>query len=318
MNKKVASILAVLVLTTGLVAGCGSNVAPQDKPSQQETKTTMKSSYPLTVKDATGTQVTIQSEPKRIVSLLPSDTEILFALGLGDKVVGVSKWADYPAEVKTKPVIGDMKVDSEKVVAQKPDLVIGGASANGQDIEALRKLGVTVYAIEPKTISEVEQSIKEIGKITNAAEKANEITASMEKKVNDIKAKTKDLTDDKKPRVYVEVSPAPDIYTAGKGTFMGEMIELAGGKNIFADINGWKKVDSEQVVAKDPQVVISTHGVTADVLKDLQGRSGWNNIFAVKEHKVTAVDTNLVSRPGPRIVDGLELFAKAIHPELFK
>jgi iron complex transport system substrate-binding protein len=317
MHKKFSTILAVLAVTAGLSAGCGSN-APQQSSTQQTAKSASQTAYPVTVKDTTGTDVTLQSEPQRIVSLLPSDTEILFALGLGNKIVGVSKWADYPAEAKTKPIVGDMKVDAEKVVAQKPDLVIGGVSANGQDLEALRKMGLTVYAIEPKTIAEVEQAIKEIGNLTNSAEKARELIASMEKKVNDIKIKTKDLTDDKRPRVYVEVSPAPDIYTAGKGTFMDEMIELAGGKNIFSDVSGWKKVDAEQIVAKNPQVIISTHGVTADVLKDLQGRSGWQDIPGVKDKKVIAVDTNLVSRPGPRIVDGLELFAKAIHPELFQ
>ena len=318
MYKKFSAVLAVLALTAGLAGGCGSNSAQQNSGPQQAAKSTSQTAYPVTVKDATGTEVTLQSEPQRIVSLLPSDTEILFALGLGNKIVGVSKWADYPAEAKTKPIIGDMKVDAEKVVAQKPDLVIGGVSANGQDLEGLRKMGLAVYAIEPKTIAEVEQAIKEIGNLTNSTEKAKELIASMEKKVTDIKSKTKDLTDDKRPRVYVEVSPAPDIYTAGKGTFMDEMIELAGGKNIFSDVNGWKKVGAEQIVAKNPQIVISTHGVTADVLKDLQGRSGWQDIIAVKDKKVVAVDTNLVSRPGPRIVDGLELFAKAIHPELFQ
>ncbi|WP_018132585.1 ABC transporter substrate-binding protein [Effusibacillus pohliae] len=317
--RKLTAIATALVLTAGLAAGCASKSQPApQQPAGNETKTAGQTSYPLTIKDATGTDVTVQKEPQRIVSLAPSDTEILFALGLGDKVVGVDKFSDYPAEAKNKPVIGDMNTDTEKVVAQKPDLVLGGASLNSKAIEALRKLGITVFAVEPKTLADVQQNIRDIGKITNTSGKAEEVVRGMEKKVADIKSKLQSLADDKKPLVYVEVSPAPDIFTAGKGTFMDELVQLAGAKNAFGDVNGWAKISAEQVVAKNPQVIISTHGVTADVQKEIAARPGWDKIAAVKDKKVVAVDTNLVSRPGPRLVEGLELFAKAIHPELFK
>ncbi|MFC4768684.1 ABC transporter substrate-binding protein [Effusibacillus consociatus] len=317
--RKLLSIVTTLALAAGLAAGCGSKTAetPQ-QPVSKETKAPGQTTYPLTVKDATGTEITIKQEPKRIVSLASSNTEILFALGLGDKVVGVDKWSDYPAEAKSKPVIGDMNTDTEKVVAQQPDLVIAGATLNGKAIDALRKLNVTVYAVEPKTIAEVQQAIKEIGKITNSVSKAEEVAKNMEKKLSEVKAKVQGLTDDKKPLVYVEVSPAPEIFTAGKGTFMDELVTLAGGKNAFSDVANWAKISAEQVVAKNPQVIISTHGVTAEVEKEVAARPGWDKISGVKEKKVVAVDTNLVSRPGPRLVEGLELFAKAIHPELFK
>lgn len=320
-NKWFASITSV-VLSIGVLVGCGTNTGQnppeQSQPKQsQPAKAPQATTYPLTIKDATGTEITIPAEPKRIVSLLPSDTEILFALGLGDKVVGVSKWADYPAEAKTKPIIGDMNIDTEKVIAQKPDLVIGGATATKQGIEALRKLGVTVYAMEPTTMEEVESSIKEVGRMTNTNVKADEVVAGMEAKVAAVKAKLQRVQADKMPTVFVEVSPAPDIYTAGKGTFMDELVSLAGGKNIFADITGWKKISAEQVIAKNPAIILSTHGVTADVQKGVSARAGWGQIDAVKNKRIVAVDTNLVSRPGPRLVNGLELFAKAIHPELF-
>ncbi|GAX91429.1 ABC transporter substrate-binding protein [Effusibacillus lacus] len=319
MNKWF-SIVTALILATGITTGCGTKETAQQQPTPSQDKTTsgQQTIYPLTIKDATGTEVTIKEEPKRIVSLVPSETEILFALGLGDKIVGVDKWSDYPAEAKSKPIIGDLKTDTEKVVAQKPDLVVGGASLNTDAIQALRKLGLTVYAVEPKTFAEVQQAIKDIGKITNSAAKAEEIVKYMDQKLADVKGKLKGLSEDKKPLVYVEVYPAPEIFTAGKGTFMDELVTLAGGRNAFADTNGWAKISGEQVVAKKPQLIISTHGVTNQVQADILKRDGWESIPAVKEKRIVAVDTNLVSRPGPRLAEGLEQFAKAIHPDLFK
>jgi iron complex transport system substrate-binding protein len=325
MNKKllVISVMSTVLLTS-LVAGCGAKnttatINSAEKGTVANPTASKATTYPLTFKDAMGKDITIQSEPKRIVSLLPSDTEILYALGLGDKVVGVTKWDDFPAEVKSKPVIGDMKPNAEAVVAQKPDLVIGGASAQGKDLDSLRNLGLTVVAVEPTTISEVMQTIEEIGKITNATAQADDVVHRMDEKVKLVTEKTKGLSEDKKPSVYVELSPAPDIFTAGKGTFMDEMITLAGGKNIAGDMNSWAKISSEQVVAKNPQVMISTHGTSSsEYEKSLLERAGWSDLAAVKQHRVVAVDTNLVSRPGPRIVDGLMLFAKAIQPSLFQ
>ncbi|HEU4965683.1 MAG TPA: ABC transporter substrate-binding protein [Bacilli bacterium] len=290
-----------------------TNRQQAEQPTKQATTV-----YPLTYTDATGTTVTIEQEPQRIVSLLPSNTEILYALGLGDKVVGVTKWDDYPAEAKEKPIIGDLKPNAEAVLAQKPDLILGGASAQGADIEALRKLGLTVIAFEATTIAEAEQVIQDVGQITNTASQADEVVADMKHTVATVTAKTKSLSAKEKPRVYVELSAAPDIYTAAQGTFMDEMITLVGGTNIFGDLKGWKKVSSEQVVAKNPQVIIATHGTTEDMKQLVAKRGGWKQVEATKQGRILAVDTNLVSRPGPRLADGLLEFAKAIHPELFQ
>lgn len=312
--------LAMATLAAGLLlSGCGqaqpssASRSPQVAHGNQAAVTV----YPYTFQDATGQEITIPAEPKRIVSILPSNTEILYALGLGDRVVGVTKWDDYPPEVKGKPVIGDLNPNGEAILAQKPDLVLAGVSANGKDVQALRGLGLKVAAFEPKTIQEVEETIRQVGKITNTAAKAEEVVQGMEAKVKTVTDKTKNLSPAQKPRVYVEVSPAPDLYTAGQGTFMDEMVQLAGGQNIAGDLQGWAKISAEQVIVKNPQVILSTHGATADVFKDISSRAGWSQLAAVKQRRVMAVDTNLVSRPGPRIVDGLLAFAKAIHPELF-
>jgi iron complex transport system substrate-binding protein len=322
MNKKrlTAWMASTAIVMSVLLTACGqvnqnTDSAPKKDADTQKPAATV---YPLTITDATGKKITIQEEPKRIVSLIPSNTEILYALGLGDKVVGVTKWDDYPPEVKKKPVIGDLKPNAEAIVAQKPDLVLAGASANGKDLDALRSLGLNVVAFEPKTIKDVEETIREVGKITNTEAKAEEVVNGMEAKIKTVTEKTQGLSDDKKPRVYVEVSPAPDIFTAGEGTFMDEMVTLAGGKNIAGDLKGWAKISGEQVIAKNPQVIIITHGLTPDSEKSVLHRSGWSGLDAVKNHRIVSVDTNLVSRPGPRIVDGLAEFAKAIHPELFK
>lgn len=324
-KKALANLLTgTLILTLALTAtGCGNtenntaNPAP-NTPAKTEQPAQQATVYPLTYTDATGQTVTLQQEPARIVSLLPSNTEILYALGLGDKITGVTKWDDYPADAQTKPIIGDMQPNAEAVIAQKPDLVLGGASAQGADIEALRKLGLTVIAFEAKTIDDVQQVIRDLGRLTNTSAKAEQVVADMQAKVETVTAKTKTLTPEQKPSVYVELSASPDIYTAAQGTFMDEMIRLSGGTNIFGDLEGWQKVSSEQVVAQNPHVIISTHGTTEEVTANISARGGWGQLNAVKNNRVLAVDTNLVSRPGPRLADGLLEFAKAIHPELFE
>lgn len=315
------SWLATLVLASSvMVIGCSQNPTNADTTKQEgDGSKTQATSYPLTFKDDTGQEITIKEEPKRIISLLPSHTEILFALGLGDKIVGVTQWDDYPAEAKKKMIVGGIKPNGEAIIAQKPDLVLASAQLNGNDnLQALRGLGLQVVSYNPKNIHEVENTIRQIGKITNTSTKSEELVQEMESKVKSITDKTKTLKDEEKPRVYVEISSAPEIFTAGQGTFMDELITLSGGKNIAGDLKGFTKISDEQVIAKNPQVIISTYKNTEEMTNDLLARAGWANLDAVKSHRIVGVDKDRASRPGPRIVDGLAEFAKAIHPELFQ
>ncbi|BCJ85238.1 ABC transporter substrate-binding protein [Effusibacillus dendaii] len=303
------------LLAVGVSSGCGpaGQAVPEQGAPHSQTGQTV---YPLTLQDATGNQVTIQSEPQRIVSLLPSQTEILFALGLGDRVVGVDKWSDYPPEAKKKPVVGAMTIDPELVLAQKPDLVLGGATADPQGVAKLRSLGLTVFATEPTNMAETEQAIETIGKLTNRSQAAVSVIHSMQETVRSIQDKRTAAASQKEPVVYLEISP--DLYTAGKNTFLDELVTLAGGRNAFGEQSGWLKTDGETVAAKKPDVILTTTmGNPQEIVQDILQRPGWQTIPAVKNKRVIALDPNLVSRPGPRLPEGFVAIAKAIHPDWF-
>jgi len=302
--KKVFAVFVVLFLVLVSITGCNSqNESGKDTDS-------------LVIKDSEGTEVTIGKKPERIISLAPSNTEILYALGLGDKIVGVTNYDDYPEEVKSKEKIGDLSVNIEKVVSLQPDLILAN-SLNGDAVEKLRNLGMTVLVTNASSIQDVYTVIEMIGKATGASEQAANLIASMKKDVEEIKQLVKDIPQDKKPKVYVEINN--ELFTTGKGTFMHEIIELAGGVNIAADLEGWKQLSEEEIILRNPDIILNTYGyMNYNVAQSIKDRAKWQNINAIKNNKVFDVDSNKMSRPGPRVTEGLKEVAKILHPELFK
>lgn len=267
--------------------------------------------YPIHLKDQAGNPITIEKQPERVVSLIPSNTEIAFALNLNKEIVGVTANDDYPAEVKNLPKVGDWQINVEKVVELKPDLVLAN-SANGQEtIDQLKKLGLKVIVLDAKSINDVYQSISIVAQATNRTREADQLIARMEKAKRDIYTKVASIPEEKRVKVWVEIDPT--LYTAGGDTFMNELVTLAGGKNVAADLKGWPQVSAEQVVTWNPDVIISTYGGEKEIL----GRKGWATVSAVKNQRVYAVDTNLTSRPGPRIIEGVEQIAAALYPDQF-
>lgn len=279
-----------------------------------------KAAFPLTITDDTGREVTLEKEPQKIVSLAPSNTEILFALGLGPKVVGVTDFCDYPAEAATKPKMGGIKPSLEKIVAAQPDLVLAIAETSGAPEIAgkLEELNVKVIVLGPKTLDDIMASIELVGQATGKGDEAANLVADIKAKVEGVIAKAKTATS--KPRVMYELDATDPAkpYTPGPGSFMDALIGMAGGSNIAADAKmQWAQLSLEEVVKKDPEIIIlgdANYGVTPDQVKQ---RPGWSNVTAVKSGNVKPIDDNLVSRPGPRIGDGLQALAKLIHPELF-
>ena len=280
-------------------------------------------SYPMTVTDAAGRQVTIAKVPERIVTLAPSDTEIVYALGDGSKVVGVDQFSDYPAEAKALQTIGgsDGQFNYEQIVNLKPDLVLAAGTTSPEAMKKLEDLKLTVVqvGITQSTFDSIFSDINLVGQITGRQDQAQALTSNMRQRVDAIEAKV--ATTSTRPRVFWELDATDPSkpYTVGPGSFVNDLITMAGGTNIFANTKSpYPQVSSEQVVALNPQVIIlsdASYGVTVDsVLK----RPGWQSIEAVQKKQVYPIDTNIVSRPGPRIVDGLEAAAKLIHPELFK
>jgi len=259
---------------------------------------------------------------ERIVSLAPSNTEILFALGLGDKVVGVTSYCNYPSDTIKKAKIGGYStVDIEKVVSLKPDLVLA-AYGNGEETsERLKKLGLNVVVVSSKPEKSIEDTLDEIryvGKITGRDKDAESLCEEMKKRIKEITDKTENVD---KVRV-AHICWHEPLYVAGSETLQSDLIEKAGGENVFSDVEGWHTVGIEELIVKNPDVIIVSSGtgmggeknVTYDyILKEKRLK----DINAVRNDRVYLIDADTVSRSGPRIVDALEEVARILHPELF-
>lgn len=270
-----------------------------------------------TVTDDVGRTVTLKGRPQRIVSLAPSNTEVLYALGLGARVVGVTEFCNYPPEAKEKPKIGGFtKIDLERVVGLNPDLVLATNIHNRSVVPELEKRGIVVVVVEPKNVNDVLTKITFVGKLTGATENAAKLTAQMQARIDAVTSKV--ATAKSKPRVYYEIDKT--FFTPGPGSFIDDMITKAGGINIAADAKGsYAQLSPEAIIAKDPEVILlgsMNFGETPEVVR---ARPGWANITAVKTGRLIPItNEDVISRPGPRVVEGLELIARALYPDLFK
>jgi iron complex transport system substrate-binding protein len=263
------------------------------------------------VTDDLGRLVAINGTPQRIVSLAPSNTEILFALGLGDKVVGVTDYCDYPPEAVEKEKVGGyINPDIEKIVALKPDLVLVAYGTPMDVIDSMVGLGLTVFGIKTTDLDDLLNDIKTVGKITGKEEEANALTSEMESKIQAVTNQTEEL--EQRPGVFYIVWNDP-LWTAGSDTFINELIEKAGGVNICRNITGYSEVSLEYVLACNPEIIITSEG-SYDWAMNATELVSTN---ASQTGRIYTVDDNLVQRPGPRLVEGLEWFAHFIHPEIF-
>lgn len=280
-----------------------------------------RTSYPLKVKDATGKEFVFEKAPERIASTSPSETEALFALGLGDKVVGVSDFCDYPAEAKSKPKMGSIvKPNEEALIGTNADLVMTGVSMKPQVVDKLRELKINMFKVEPKTLDDVMNNLLMMGQIFDRQEQAQKLVDSMKADRQKVVDAVKDLKPEQKKKVFIEFSPG---WTVGKGEFIDELITLSGGINVAGSEKGYVQISEEKVIADNPQVIIYPNGIIDDKSKKpmdqlIRERSGWDKIEAVRSGKLAGVDKDLISRPGPRITAGLVEIAKGIYPDLVK
>lgn len=324
--KGVASLLSAAMLALTL-AGCGTTTTnegtgtsqPAQEQSQEQAKTDLKTQYPLTVTDATGESFTFDKAPAKIVSVSPAETESLFALGLDEQIVGVSDYDDYPEAATKKPKMGGItKPNEESIIAAEADIVFTGISMSEESVKKLRDLGITIFKTDSKSVDDVMNNIETFGEITDHQEKAQEITTQMKQDVTDVTEAVKAVKPEEKKKVYVEFSPG---WTVGKGEFMDELITLAGGNNVASDLTGWNQINEENIIASNPDVILYANDVVEDnktLDQIIKARSGWDQITAVKNDAVIGLDANLLSRPGPRVTQGLKEVAKAIYPDLFK
>lgn len=314
------------MLAAILLVACGSP-AVEEKPeteapevSEEEgQEESAEEAYPVTLTDAVGNEVTLEKAPENIISMMPSNTEILFALGLEDEIIGVSDYDDYPEEATEKEKIGGQEFNVEAIIALDPDLVFGHESAFGIGEEGYKQLedaGIPVFVVQNAgNFEETYETITTMGQLTNKQEEADKIIDDMKTKIDSVLEKVEDVEEEK--TVFVETSPAPDIYTPGQGTFVQEILNMIGAKNIADDGEDWFVMDPEEIVNRNPDVIIVMYDYIDTAVEDVYARDGFDTITAIQDEQVIQVDENLTSRTGPRLAEGLEEFAKAIYPEVF-
>ena len=293
----ILSIALVIALAIALVLTAGS--PGEQTPTQ----------YAF---DDLGRLVAINGTPQRIISLAPSNTEILFALGLGERTVGVTDYCDYPPEALNKTKVGGYaNPDVEKIVALDPDLILVAHGTPMDVINSMAGLGLTVFGIKTTDLDDLLNDIRRIAEITDKEVEAQALTSEMESRIEAVTNQTEEL--EQRPRVFYIVWHDP-LWTAGSGTFIHELIEKGGGVNIFQNVTGYPTISIEEVIVRDPEIIITSEwsyewAINASELASTN---------ASQTGRIYTLDDDLVQRPGPRLVEGLEWFAHFIHPEMFE
>ncbi|WP_238882204.1 ABC transporter substrate-binding protein [Clostridium sp. YIM B02551] len=300
INKKVITVIITLISIFVLVSCSSNNVEKKDTA--------------IKITDSYNREITLDKTPQRVISVSPGATETIFALGSEEVLVGRSNYCDYPEKAKNIESVGEItEPNIEKITELKPDLVIAGAHFSKELVNKLEALGINVAVLYGEdSFDGAYKNIQDISKILGKEKKGQEIIDGMKKKVADVEKKISGLS---RPSIYYVVGFGKSDFTAGGDTFIGQIIEKAGGDNIAKDVDGWN-YSKEKLMEKNPQVI-----VLSDKYNSKEGFTtgeGYKELNAVKEGKVYEIDDNMLSRQGPRQADGLEALAKILHPEAFK
>ena len=279
------------------------------------------SSFPMHITDVLGRQVTIKALPQRIVSLAPSNTERLFAVGAWNTVVGVTTVDTYPPAVAAVRKVGGFvpkNISVETIVSLKPDLALSAGELQRPTIEVLERFGIPVVAIEdPGSFDEVYAAITLVGRLTDHEQEASRVVEEMQVRLARVLQAVATLPQEKRVTVFYEVYDEP-LMTVGRSTIIGQLLEMAGGINVFADLSGrYPQVSSEEVVKRNPSCILGHTGHQFALTPSQIGqRPGWSHITAVKQHCIRLLNGDTVARPGPRLAEALEAIAKALYPDL--
>lgn len=276
----------------------------------------------LTVTDGLGRVLTLDLAPQRVISLAPSNTEILYAVGAGSLMVGRDDFSNYPEEVVSLPTVGGSMGDYnlEQITSLQPDLVLAAEINTPEQVKALEDIGIQVYYLSnPTDLEGVFQNLLIVGELTGRQSQAAELAASLRARVETVQQKLAGISE--RPMVFYELdgSEPAKPWTAGKGTFMDLLIQLAGGKNIGASMeSSWGQLSLEALLLANPDVILlgdAAYGVTVE---QVAARAGWEAIKAVQNQQIVPFNDDMASRPGPRLVDGLEILARILHPQVFE
>lgn len=293
------------VLIAFLVAGCATHARLSEAEAQRRRP-------PPGVEDALGHVVHLARPPRRIVSWAPNATEVLFALGLGDRVVGVTRYCDFPPEAKRKPKVGSVIAPSvERTLALRPDLVIAARLNDRRAIEGARRGGLPVFAIDPTSLADVYRAILSVGQLTNTTRRAKRVVGDMKRRVTAVRSQSIALQAKGRPRVLFIYQLNP-IWTAGRGTFPDEIVRLAGGENAARSVSGFAAFSSEALVASGPDVLLVTEMGPGDTRRVLS-HPALSKLRAVRERQVYPVDPDILSRAGPRLADAVQIVSEILR-----
>ncbi len=328
MNK--FDIKRILILLSVLCSiGCGAETPePSTTPTQQtvaRNKSQSTSEFPVTVIDDQKQNIEILKKPVRIVSLLPSHTEILYAIGAGEQMAGCTTNCNFPPEaskLKKVSLTNPGSVSLETLVTMKPDLVLLGGEYHRGLAAQLTKLKIPALLFDPQSMAAVKNTIQRIATATGHSESGEQLIQKMDREIKSVQKQVKLHQKQGKLRVFYQVWDQP-LMTAGPTSFIGELIQLAGGDNVFNDVElAYPQVNEESLIERNPDVILLPHAKkgpssSAEAIRTLSERSGWKQMNAVKNKRVYILEDDLVSRPGPRVVLGLQKIAQALYPEAF-
>ncbi len=303
-----------LVLVTGMLA-CLLLIVSACAPAAAATPT----SAALTLKDGLGRQVALPGPAKKVVSLAPSNTELLFAVGAGVDVIGRDEFSDYPSSAKDLPSVGGSmgNYNLEEIARLQPNLVLASSLNTPEQVQSIEALGLKVYYLaNPTTFDGLYTNILTTGQLTGHTSQAETLVASLKQRVQAVEAEAAKTSG--QPKVFYELDATDPAkpWTAGPGSFIDTMIKMAGGINVADRLKSdYAQISQEELIAANPDVILLGDGAYGVTPAQVAARPGWGSIAAVKNNQVLTFDDNLVSRPGPRLVDGLELVYKALHPQ---
>lgn len=347
-------LFPIIVLFTLLLAACSPAAAPETTesanpvpgdsaenaetgyPVETQSEETIESGYPieapeneaaepqpLLLTDGRGVEITLAGPAQRIVSLAPSNTELLFAVGAGSQVVGRDAFSDFPEAALAVTDIGGGwgEIDTETLLALDPDLVLSADIIAAEQNTALEALGLTVYVLpNPLVLDDLYTNIETVAALTGHSDNAAALNDALRTRVTAVLETVAGA--DSAPLVFYQLDSSDPTapWTSGSGTFIDTLIGMAGGRNVGAVLDGaWAQISAEELIAQNPDVILMGDAVWSGLTpEDIAARPGWDAIAAVQNGQVFAFDDNLVSRPGPRMVDGLETLAALLHPDLFK
>ena len=308
--KRYLTYLLPLLLMALFLTGCDRAATTVSAPDPEP------QTFSVTVKDDAGETLTLDEVPQRLLSLAPSNTEILFALDLGERIVGVTDFCDFPEDAKEKDKVGGFADPNvEKILAFEPDLVFAVPGFQDPVVVRLRDEGFNVFVVNPTTVDELPDIIRRIGRVADVEDNADELAGELEDRISAVREKVAEATG--KPSVFYEVYSEP-LMTAGKKTLINDVIGVAGGASLGNELDeDYPQFSLETLIEKDPDVYLASTGSMSEP-KDIAAREGWDGLNVSANGRIHVIDENIINRSGPRLIDALEQFAELIHPGLFK